>query len=541
MKKTLLALTLSAFALVTYAGGIVHNTNQSASFIRMPARDASMGLDGVYYNPAGLTWLNNGFHISLNNQYIVQNRNIKTTFPGLNRNEFEGGVVAPFFPSVYAVYKMDKFAFSFGFNPIGGGGSAKFDDGLPSFEMQVASIPAGLAQAGIPTTKYSYATEFEGSSIYYGIQAGASYQINDILSVSLGLRYVMINNSYQGYLSDIMINPAFPYLPEAGYNGENMVKAPVFFTDAAAYFGGVSDELGATGSSLQPIVDGGGGGVPLENGTMAGLSPEQVAGLQAGIIGLGGDPSGMTIEQAQGFFNGASANFDANSKAMSANAVASADKKVDAEQSGSGIVPIIGANLKFDRVNIGLKYEHKASIKVKNSTSVDDTGLYPDGVETPSDMPSMLAVGVGFEATSKLRLSGGLHYYFDKGAEYGKKLNGEFVKNDEVMDKNFWELGLGAEYEINDKWLVSLGYLRTQTGVMDLYQSDLSHSLSTNSIGGGLRYMATEKIGINLGVMSTSYLEDVRDFEAIPDIRPAYKETYNRTNFTAAIGVDISF
>ena len=78
---------------------------------------------------------------------------------------------------------------------------------------------------------------------------------------------------------------------------------------------------------------------------------------------------------------------------------------------------------------------------------------------------------------------------------------------------------------------------------MDLYQSDLSHSLSTNSIGGGLKFMATEKIGINLGVMNTSYLEDTRDFGAVVGTVniPAYTETYNRTNFTAAIGVDISF
>jgi opacity protein-like surface antigen len=320
-----------------------------------------------------------------------------------------------------------------------------------------------------------------------------------------------------------------------------MVSAPAFFTEVAGYLTGVSAQLGATGNSLQPIVGGGGGDVPLENGTMAGLSAQQVATLQATITGLGGDPTGMTIAQAQGFFAGASASYDAKSKAMTANSAATADKKVDAEQTGSGIVPIIGANLKFDRVNIGIKYEHKASIKVKNSTTIDQTGLYPDGVETPSDIPSMLAIGVGFDATDKLKLSGGLHYYFDKGAEYGKKLNNEFVKNDKVMDKNFWELGLGAEYEINEKWLVSVGYLRTQTGVMDLYQSDLSHSLSTNSIGGGLRFMATEKIGINLGVMNTSYIEDTRDFEAIPEMRPAYTETYNRTNFTAAIGVDISF
>lgn len=532
-----MALALTAFALVTYAGGIVHNTNQSASFIRMPARDASMGIDGVYYNPAGLTWLNNGFHISLNNQSVFQKRNIKTTFPGLNRNEFEGGVTAPFFPSVYAVYKMDKFAFSAGFMPIGGGGSAKFDDGLPSFEMQLGSIPGALTAGGINTTKYSFDTEFEGKSIFYAIQAGASYQVNDVLSVSLGLRYVMISNNYKGYLNNIQIDPTFLALNYTGL----MVSAPKFFGDMSGYLKGVSNQLGATGNSLQPIVDGGGGNVPLENGTMAGLTAQQVATLQATITGLGGDPSGMTIAQAQGFFNGASVSYGAQSEVMLENAAGTADKSVDADQSGSGIVPIIGVNLKFDRLNIGLKYEHKASIKVKNSTTVDNTGLYPDGVETPSDMPSMLAIGVGFDATSKLKISGGLHYYFDKGSEYGKKINNEFVKNDKVIDKNFWELGLGAEYEINDKWMVSLGYLRTQAGVMDIYQTDLSHTLSTNSIGGGLKFMATEKIGINLGVMNTSYIEAKRDFEAIPAMRPAFTETYNRTNFTMAIGVDISF
>ena len=536
MKRTLLAIALSSLALVSLAGGIVHNTNQSASFIRMPVRDASLGLDAAYYNPAGLVFLKDGFHISLSNQYITQTRNIKTTFPGLNRTEFEGGVTVPLFPSVYAVYKMDKLAFSFGFNPIGGGGSAKFEDGLPSFEMQVASIPGSLNNGGIPTSEYSYETDFEGSSAYYGIQAGASYKVNDVLSVSLGLRYVIVSNSYQGYLDNIMINPQFPAL---NYSGE-MVKAPVFFAELSGYLANVSTQLGATGGSLQPIIDGGGGSVPLSQGTNAGLTAQQVATLQGTITALGGDPSNMTIAQVQGFFGAASASYGANSQAMSANAVATADKKVDADQSGSGIVPIIGANLTFDKLNMGIKYEHKASIKVKNATTIDDVGLYPDGVETPSDIPSMLSVGVGFKATDKLKLSGGVHYYFDKGAEYGKKLNGEFVKNDKVMDKNFWELGLGVEYEINEKWLVSAGYLRTQTGVMDLYQSDLSHSLSTNSIAGGLRFMANENVGINFGVMNTMYLENTRDFQAASPY-PAYSETYNRKAFTIALGVDFSF
>lgn len=124
MRKTILTLTLSALALVTMAGGIVHNTNQSASFIRMPARDASLGLDATYFNPAGMSYLKDGFHLGLSNQFITQSRNIKTTYPGLNRSEFEGKVVAPLFPSAYAIFKKGNFAASFAFNPIGGGGGA---------------------------------------------------------------------------------------------------------------------------------------------------------------------------------------------------------------------------------------------------------------------------------------------------------------------------------------------------------------------------------------------------------------------------------
>ena len=536
MKKTILSFIFSALALVSMAGGIVHNTNQSASFVRMPARDASLGLDATYFNPAGLTFLKDGFHLSLSNQYITQSRNIKTTFPGLNRNEFDGQVVAPIFPSVYAVYKTGKFAFSLGFNAIGGGGGALFEDGLPSFEMQVSPLPSSLSAGGIPTTKYSYETEFEGKSIYFGFQGAASYEVNEMVSVAVGLRYVTMNNSYVGYLRNIQINPTFPTL---GYDG-TMVGAPGFFTAFSGYLGTVSTTLGATGSSLQPIIDGGGGGVPLSSGTMAGLTAAQVATLQGTITALGGDPTNMTIGQAQGFFAGASAQYAGQSAAMSATATATDDKEVDASQSGAGIVPFIGVNLNFDRLNIGFKYELKASVKVKNATKVDDVGMFPDGAEVPSDMPSMLSIGASYDVSKKLKVSGGLHLYMDKSAEYGKKLNGEYVKNDKVMDKNSNEFALAVEYALNDKWLLSAGFLGTRVGVMEIYQTDLSHSLNTNTIAGGLQYKFNEKIAVNLGVMNTAYQEGKRDFAAAAPY-PAYTETYNRHTLTAALGLDISF
>ena len=122
-----------------YAGGILTNTNQSAQFVRMLSRNASIDLDAVYFNPAGLAQMKNGFYFGLHNQSITQNRIIKSEFPLLNRpdnqnyKEYDGKVSAPAFPSAFAVYKIDKWAFSAGFGPNGGGGSAKYYTGLPSF------------------------------------------------------------------------------------------------------------------------------------------------------------------------------------------------------------------------------------------------------------------------------------------------------------------------------------------------------------------------------------------------------------------------
>ena len=49
-----------------YAGGILTNTNQNIAFLRNPARDAAIGIDGVYTNPAGVVFLDNGVHVSFN-------------------------------------------------------------------------------------------------------------------------------------------------------------------------------------------------------------------------------------------------------------------------------------------------------------------------------------------------------------------------------------------------------------------------------------------------------------------------------------------
>jgi len=137
-------LTFVAGTLITgsvLAGGLVTNTNQSAAWVRLPSRNASTNADAVYYNPAGLMKLPNGLHLSLSNQSVFQTREIDNNYAGpatatspnggygLNSHVYKGTVTALAFPSIYAAYKMDKFAISLGFNPIGGGGGAEYKAG----------------------------------------------------------------------------------------------------------------------------------------------------------------------------------------------------------------------------------------------------------------------------------------------------------------------------------------------------------------------------------------------------------------------------
>ncbi len=70
----LAALAIAFMGNTAFAGGILTNTNQSVHFLRNPARDAAIGLDGVYSNPAGVAFMSDGLHLGFNWQYAHQTR-----------------------------------------------------------------------------------------------------------------------------------------------------------------------------------------------------------------------------------------------------------------------------------------------------------------------------------------------------------------------------------------------------------------------------------------------------------------------------------
>lgn len=233
MKKKLISVaTLIFVGFSALAGGVITNTNQSAQFVRMASRSASLDDDAVYFNPAATAFFDDGFHISYGHQICMQKRTTTDDFPTLNRNKYEGRIFVPAYPTLHTTWKKNNLAISFGFGPNGGGGSATYDNGLASFERAISLLPGSLTAGGIKTTAYKADISFEGGSILYGGQLGAAYSLlGGKLAASLGARFIYQRNTYQGSIKNIQINPDMSAInPTMGLDGSTFISAQQFFT-----------------------------------------------------------------------------------------------------------------------------------------------------------------------------------------------------------------------------------------------------------------------------------------------------------------------
>jgi long-chain fatty acid transport protein len=468
------------------AGGLVTNTNGSAMFTRLQNRNASTDIDAVYFNPAGLTRLSDGFHLGLNNQYINQTQTITndyTYLSGTKPREYTGDVKAPLYPGVYVAWKKGKWAVSGGFNVIGGGGGAKYSAGLPSFEMPIADLVPMLQNQLLPLDQafeaatgtnpgfsnvsgYNANIYFEGTSAYYGYQANFSYALTDMISAAVGVRYVSAKNTYVGHIKDVTVG-------------------------APAAYGGSQ----APGDYLRTVA-----GVP-------GMPPAYAAQL-----------------------NGAAAYLDV-----------ATNVDADAEMTGHGITPIISVDIKpSDKLNLSLRYEFKTDMDLKTMVNENKSGgIFMQDSTAIADMPASLYVGVNYRPMEKLMLSGSFNYYFDKDVDYDGNAEAPHTP---MIDKNFTEFGLGAEYAISEKLRISAGWVATIAGVNDNYQSDMRFDNNTNSFGAGLGYRISPMIDINLGGQYTTYSTYTKEFDHYLGAFPVpVTETYTKKTWLIGLGLDFHF
>lgn len=233
---------------------------QTAHSVRNIARDASTEIDAVYTNPAGLVKLSDGLHISINNQSIFQKNEIQSDYVlflgngGESNKSFKSKANSIFIPNILAAYKKEKWIISVGLG-IANSEKLKFTQGIPSFEAPIASLPAILTSAGIETNKYSLNSGIEKESYTYNLQFGASYAFNKVFSAYGGLRFNLVNNTYNGFITDIQINPQHPILNPDG----QMISAYEFFntigqSDIARSLRDNNIDVTQKGFGISPII-----------------------------------------------------------------------------------------------------------------------------------------------------------------------------------------------------------------------------------------------------------------------------------------------
>ena len=558
-QKTALAALLLAMATSTQAGGLLTNTNQNIAFNRNFARVGAIGIDGVYFNPAGVAFLDQGFHLSLNFQNVYQTRQITSAFSipafantpyeypfTLNGGDktdgskfYEGKASVPILPSFQVAYNKDKWSFQAGFGLTGGGGKASFNEGLPSFERQIAILPALinqqlptfstlLGQQETPATSYSMQSYMSGHQYNFGLQLGVAYKINENLSVFGGARFNYIYNKYEGNITNI----------SADVNGNNQ--------NLYEYFGSKAKLLTEKAAALQAqAVAAKTQADAYQAQANAATDPTAKAQLQAAA-----DQYAAGAQQASAGAKLVSAGAD---KLNSSKELVK-DRYVEVSQRGWGITPILGIDYRTGKWNFAARYEFTTKFNIENNTKRDDTQKYENGVNTPNDIPGILALGAQYEVLKNLRVMAGYNHYFDKDARMDNNKQ-RFLKH------NTQEFLAGVEWDINPSVTVSAGGQRTLYGLGDgKYLTDLSFVTSSYSFGVGAKIKVAKNAHLNVAYFFTNYSKFTKNYEdAItsgreqvtqPDgtisVQPktlATKNTdiFTRTNKVLGVGLDIDF
>jgi long-subunit fatty acid transport protein len=230
------------------------------------------------------------------------------------------------------------------------------------------------------------------------------------------------------------------------------------------------------------------------------------------------------------------------------------DRIVDTEQTGNGFTPVIGLNFSPNEDwNIGLKYEMKTVLTLDNKPKEENNyDLWGKSVD--NDIPGIFTAGIGYKGLDWLEAQLSYNLFFDKGVDWGKNVNdiavwGDLdqtkIRNREI-DNNFCELGLGLQFNLNENFAISIGGLRSKSGISKSWQNDLSFSNSAYTMGGGLMWKITERFVLDAGVSNTFYQDDKVEFEypSYPDLSgnpiTSYTNIYGKTTLNLAVGISYS-
>lgn len=545
--KTVCLTAAIASSSATFAGGLLTNTNQHVAFNRMMSREASIGIDGVYYNPAGVVFMGEGSHLAINWQAAWQTRTINNDYKLFTNNvnnpttprDFKGKAVAPVIPSFQYAYNKGRWSLQGNFALTGGGGKCTFDNGLGSFEKIVSETAMGaIGLAGaidyaankilVPGSinpdgtinsanfkpmftsdkafgskgAYSFNSYMHGRQYYFGLSAGAAYKVTDNFSVYAGLRGIYATCNYYGYVEDIKVGnmPLYQVLDPSKENSANIElscdQSGIGFTPMLA----VDYKTGRWNFSAK-----------YEFKTRMRLKNKSVNQLPS-IGNLDDNLKNQMNKLFTGTFMAAG---------------------MPQEQA------IIKAELTSTKV---LEDQNvvatTAALKQQFDSKIDKAiGEYADGKKIAGDIPSLLTVGVGYSPIDELRINVGFHWFDDYNAtSYNNR-------NKLLKKRGTLEFNAGVEYDVTKKITVSTGWQNTNYGLTDEYMDDKSFVVGSNSVGLGGVYHITKKLDFSVAYFHTFYnhVKTSEEVTLAPGKTVTYNSDYTRNNSAFAAGVNITF
>lgn len=508
-----LGATLLSFICV-FAGGLSTNTAFNASYQRFFSQEANVDVASIYANPAGAAFLNKGWHFGLSTQTVFQKRIITTGFstslpapfegvsinlltfnPNYNEHmhKYQGVATAPFVPSLDVSYNDgDRWSFNAHFGVVGGGGACEFSEGLGTFD----GLFGGQLFLG--------ALEMLPGEIE---KAATNYMIQQYVAATGDMDPASIQANIQPFILKQFAPEFFegkidlPTAQQKAQAGMAQVGLPLVMANYKGFCEGYMK-----GSNYMYGMQFGASYKALDNLALH---------LGARVLINRSNYGGYVQDAEFSFDNGQTYNpLQANGTTRDYSL------SLNCNQFGVGIAPIVGIHWEInDKWSLAGKYEFKTRIRLKNETRmnavtkqltvISDPALNPayatmsqfaDGATVADDMPSLAAIGAQYRPTKNIKFGVSGHWIAEKKAT-------KHNNNQKNHDDDTYELLASAEWRCHKWFSISGGWQGTQINMSDQTLNDLNFSISSNSIGAGLRFYVTPRANIDLGFMHTIYID----------------------------------
>ena len=176
------------------AASVDYLMNNSTSYFQNPAQTAQISVEGVFYNPAGTAFVDDGLYLNVNAQNSIINESMKVEGKTFDATSFAA------VPSFNLLYKKNDYSLFANASVIGGGATLEYEGGAAGVYLAAAALNSKDPFKGTAMGLNANLSggKFIGENRYYQGIIGGAYKVNDKLSVSLGGKYVYATRKLEG-------------------------------------------------------------------------------------------------------------------------------------------------------------------------------------------------------------------------------------------------------------------------------------------------------------------------------------------------------